>query len=466
MRHVPVPLVCLSLVAACGPSANDLESEVVEVRVDHPEVSSASNDVRPRLCAAGSVRHVLWQDLREGTSAVWYNRSEDGGATFLEADVRLDDGAGVATDPRVACDQDRVYATWLDSGRDAGGRDGVRLVASSDGGATFGDGVWLDADGDDAYSAMSPEIAAAGATVVVAWADARNGAYDIFVNVSPDSGASWFVEPVRVDGGEAGEAWSAEPKIAMSETGRVVVVWQDGRNDVADIYAATSAVYGQSFDDAVRLDEGLPGGGESFAPVLELNGDRLAVAWHDGGVETGWSVAVAESTDGGESWSDATTVSEEGTDAFEPAMAWDEDTLHLAWHARFDDAYDIVAAFESAGSWSEPQQLNTDDGGVFDAYEVRLLADGGEVIAAWHDRRYDTSDVGMNDLYFSRSIDAGATWLSEDVRLNGGEAGTSYASGCQIAREGSSLFAVWEDGRFGFSGVLATTRVLDEEAAE
>ena len=188
---------------ACGGGEDEQEAEIVEVRVDHPESSSASNDIRPRLCADGEVLHVVWQDLRDGESAIWYNRSEDGGSTWLTSDVRLDDDVGVATAPDVSCGEGRVYVVWVDDGREAeSALAGVQLRASADGGLSFGEAHWVDGGSEEGFGAITPVVAAQGASVAVAWADSRNGAYDIFINVSTDAAATWFVSPVRVDLGE------------------------------------------------------------------------------------------------------------------------------------------------------------------------------------------------------------------------------------------------------------------------
>ena len=462
MRMLLINLAVL-LMVACGGAEDEQEAEIVEVRVDHPESSSASNDIRPRLCADGEVLHVVWQDLRDGESAIWYNRSEDGGATWLTSDVRLDDDVGVATAPDVSCGEGRVYAVWVDDGRDVeSALAGVQLRASVDGGLSFGEAHWVDGESEEGFGAITPVVAAQGASVAVAWADSRNGAYDIFVNVSTDAAATWFVSPVRVDGGEAGEAWSADPQLAISSDGRVAVAWEDGRDAVADVYLSISPDYGQSFSEPLQLDVDISAmGGESMQPTLAMDGENLAVSWHEGDGQ-GWGIAVTQSDDGGETWSDTELISDVAYEAFEAALAWDQGHLYAAWHEKHDAAYDVMFAMDGGEGWSAPVQLDTNGWGNTDSYEVRLIAGSGEVIAAWHDRRYDTAEVGMNDLYFSRSVDGGESWFTDDVRLNGGDPGNSYAQRCQISRHEQQLVGIWEDGRFGYSGVVAVVRDLDE----
>ena len=196
-------------------------------------------------------------------------------------------------------------------------------------------------------------------------------------------------------------------------------------------------------------------------PTLAMDGENLAVSWHEGDGQ-GWGIAVTQSDDGGETWSDTELISDVAYEAFEAALAWDQGHLYAAWHEKHDAAYDVMFAMDGGEGWSAPVQLDTNGWGNTDSYEVRLIAGSGEVIAAWHDRRYDTAEVGMNDLYFSRSVDGGESWFTDDVRLNGGDPGNSYAQRCQISRHEQQLVGIWEDGRFGYSGVVAVVRDLDE----
>jgi hypothetical protein len=70
----------------------------------------------------------------------------------------------------------------------------------------------------------------------------------------------------------------------------------------------------------------------------------------------------------------------------------------------------------------------------------------GEVFCAWEDAR-----SGPIDLYFNRSLDAGATWLPADVRLNTNAPGISHlAAPALVCDDVGRVYAVWRDDRDGF----------------
>ena len=119
-------------------------------------------------------------DLGRGGSGidVYFNRSVDGGATWLPADVRLD--------------------------RDAPGADNS----------------WL---GD---------LTCSGRTVCAVWQDDRTFSVEIRFNFSNDAGETWEASDLRLDTDGSPTAFSGPPR--MGQDGRnVYVVWPDYRNSPA-----------------------------------------------------------------------------------------------------------------------------------------------------------------------------------------------------------------------------------------
>jgi len=133
------------------------------------------------------------QDARNAVhsydSDVFFNRSLDGGLTWLQSDVRLNTNA--------------PGAGW----------------------------------------SWSPEIAAVGPSVAVAWLDHRNAGLaqgsDVYSNRSLDSGTTWLSSDVRLNTSSPGVAPIEEPQIAASGSS-VYVAWEDHRNGTSywdvDIY--------------------------------------------------------------------------------------------------------------------------------------------------------------------------------------------------------------------------------------
>lgn len=83
--------------------------------------------------------------------------------------------------------------------------------------------------------------------------------------------------------------------------------------------------------------------------------------------------------------------------------------------------------------------------GMHFAQEPRIATSGISVYVVW----WDTRD-SLGDIHLNRSLDAGATWLSPDVRLDVGTApGAASSHSPEIAASGGSVYAVWVDERNG-----------------
>src|SRR5205085_6012072 len=136
--------------------------------------------------------------------------------TFPATDALLETDAAGTHDsslPALACDGSDVYAAWLD-GRS--GTPAVRMNRSSDGGASFlGADVVVSHPATPIVDPSGPVVVCRGATVVAAWADRRNGAAsDVFLNRSTDGGITFFPLDRRLDTDAPGAHGSFQPALA------------------------------------------------------------------------------------------------------------------------------------------------------------------------------------------------------------------------------------------------------------
>jgi hypothetical protein len=207
-----------------------------DVRLDRDDPGPASS-FEPRICCDGSRVYVVWRDLRNGLPDVYFNVSTDGGTTWLAQDVRIDtDGAGAADSapPRIGCDGTSVYVAWQDHRSGAGDirfnrsldggaswleddawhdeRDGepdIRLNRSLDAGANWlGSDRRLDTDGPGAAASRFVSLACDADAVYAVWEDSRHGRPDVRFNRSTDGGATWLLFDVRLDTDPPGTASS------------------------------------------------------------------------------------------------------------------------------------------------------------------------------------------------------------------------------------------------------------------
>lgn len=467
-----VPSVLFVLLSACDGTPTEEETTATEdVKVDHAGDDAAVESVLPRSCFADGRLSVVWQDDRDGTPGIWFNASVDGGATWMVDDIPLDAGEVGAFAPDIACAGSTIYVVWEDE------RDGdlryrnIYVNVSSDGGRTWlAEELRIDGDVEGEAMSLGPRVIATADAAYVAWFDNRHGAYDIYVQATVDAGATWLAEPTRVDTDDAGEAYSAWPRLAANTDGRVVVAWEDSRAGGTDIYANVSTDRGASFaEEDTRLDGGDDEGAtNSFLPSLAMSGDHAYVVWHDerNGER---DVFLSASSDGGASWAaEPSRVDSDAagqSDAINPVVAAVEDRVHVAWQDDRSGGYDVYHRFSLDGgaAWAGDEvRMDTDVGGESQSFAPVLLVEADTVLVGWEDRRADADEVGFNDLYYNYSTDGGGIWNPEDLRINSNAPGSAYAVDLALALSGGDIVAIWADGRNGSSDIFCASRALGE----
>ncbi len=116
--------------------------------------------------------------------------------------------------------------------------------------------------------------------------------------------------------------------------------------------------------------------------------------------------------------------------------------FYAAWQARRPETGDKFIVFRSSSdhgaTWSAPRTLNTQPM----AFAPAIATDrSGGVSVAWPDERGYTTGIFVN-----RSLDRGATWLPEDVRIDDGEGGGLMANAVSAASDGQNgVVVVWEE---------------------
>jgi len=486
------------MAAACsgsGPSSQPTQDTPIDGHSDSNDPDSYGT----KMCVSpdGKDIYVLWLDSRDdrkdGTVDIWMNRSKDLGQTWLDTPVRVDKGNPDAANPNsniwnpdLFCNEIGVFVVWEDD------RDGVLqnhqiyFNASTDDGETFmPQDQLLEDDKDGNSMSLEPKIAGYGQNLFVTWYDNLNGAYDILVGSSSDGGKTWR-PPIPAESDQPpGSAYSARPKIAVSNSGEDVwVVWEDSRDGAADIYFARSDNGGTTFKPDQRLDGGDDKGShDSFEPQICSDGvGNLYTVWHDSrNSDVNRDIYFNYSSNLGADWtSDATFLETDakgfGNSLF-PVCVESGSTAYIAWYDQLaaGEGYDIYERQITSGNpQGDPVRLDVgDDGGQPEGYanstDPRIaIADDGTVAVAWSDYRNDTSSTGAggyDDLYYNY-MDKGASFqtTSGDLRVDSMYDGRSFKKDLNFALLGGSFFSAWTDGRGGTSDIYFATYAIGDQA--
>jgi hypothetical protein len=248
--------------------------------------------------ATGGI-YAAWVDERKQGFRLFFNRSRDGGKTWLPEDVRIEAvdkkyttviSVSIATDGAGT-----VLVVWeQESGR---GRR-VQAARSPDRGETWGASVLVD-DGTSELSPSAPQVVFAGEHPVVVWTAAMTGDHSVgqvWSDSSNDGGATWGADVLvhEVQGGLA-------PRVDLSaHDGKARALFHAGpiRTEWQIYYTET----GPDGQWRARGDEVAKVG----PPARKLANPRLAIA-SDGTLYAVYGadnrgVLLSWSTDGGTTW--------------------------------------------------------------------------------------------------------------------------------------------------------------------
>ena len=101
----------------------------------------------------------------------------------------------------------------------------------------------------------------------------------------------------------------------------------------------------------------------------------------------------------------------EWTHSREPLIRCDESgNIYLAWLELLNGSYQAFFSFsrDAGASWSQVLNISRSDQR---AYDLDLAVDGqGHFYMVWNCQTWDSSGLSVSDVFFSRSLDHGATW--------------------------------------------------------
>jgi len=268
-------------------------------------------------------------------------------AARLAADRGASSGPAIAAGP-----DDTLHIAWAATSE---GSPAIVYARSSDGGVTFSTPVTV-TRGPEATAHGAPAIAGgANGAVAIAWEEKRDGAWGIAYSRSTD-GKSF--SPAILMGGPTVEGDRSDPTLASAPDGTLYLAWRDLRvGENGGIYFARAAA-GGDFGPEMAVSPSPEFQGD---PVLAVDQrGRVHLAWTD---RRDGPVAVCYArADDGATFGAARRIS--GDDNHTPSLALDKDGgLHLAWASKLFYVYHTQYAVSQDGGDSFSREGNLISGG-------------------------------------------------------------------------------------------------------
>ncbi len=417
-------------------------------RLDVGNVPGTSASDRPDIIRGGTWVFSTWQDGRNGSNDIYFNRSADYGQTWeLAAIGPLDNtvaaGSSTSSRPKLAYSVPNVYAVWEDT---RSGFSEIYFNYSTNDGQTWMSEVNL-SNAPPLNSSSWPTIAAINNFVYVAWHDNRNGAADIYFVASTDYGVTWST-PFRVDLGDApGATNSFYPKLACSGNW-VYFLWRDDRMGTTQPFFFKSHNNGVSWAGAATT-LGSGGGFSDFSihGGLECTGNYVYATWtnnQSGNYDTYFNV----STNKGVNWMGEVLINSHpaSVSPTQPHLAFAGNDVYVGWHYGASVYFDRSPDNGVTWQMTDIGPLNPGTGGTGGQW-LSLAADASSVYALWYDGRVGG---GFGDYWFNYSSNNGANWSGETM-LNLGTGPTRIPSvpvAIPVMTAGSGwVNTAWPDSR-------------------
>jgi len=328
--------------------------------------------------------HVVWHDSTPGNMAIYYKRSEDGGATWGPSQ-RLTWTSGEAYFPDMAIDSsDTIHLVWADS---TPGDSEIYYKRSADGGATWSSVKRLTwTSGNSSFPVISLDSTDA---VHVVWSDTTPGHNEIYYKRSTDGGSTW--------GSAQRITWSSSssesPDITMDSGGDIHVVWSQYVVANPEIYYKTSLDEGSTWSTAQRLTWA---SGSSSRPAIAVDSnDALHVVWSDylpGNPE----IYYRASADGGATWNPVKRLTWTSSNSYVPAIAIDSaDIMYVVWYDETPGNYEIYYKLskDRGTVWSTTKRLTWTSG--TSSLPAMAFDSGGIAHVVWNDET-----PGNREIYY------------------------------------------------------------------
>lgn len=348
----------------------------------------------------GNNVYVAWQ---EDTGEIWFNKSQDRGISF-GVDVEVSEGIeGINKNPVIAIDgRGNVYAVW--ENKKADGNTDLYFGRMSKGSQNFISAVVpIDAHLGALSDQVQPilDVSSAG-IVVIAWIN-QKGNDGLYYAKSTDNGDSlWKISAsriIRVD--DQTNAVPEHPSIRIDASGQnTYIAWCAQKNGQSGIFFnKLNNRDKRAYANDTQVNDGA-GAAKARRPKLALRPEAIG-----------------------------------GNRAANICLVWENET---------DSDTDIFFDKSTDGdAWGRDVQVN-DDAQIPQAQKEPQAAidNNGDIFAAWSDFRN-----GDWDVYFSISVDNGASFKTNILINEDAGAATQDAPSLYLSANGKDFCLSWTDYR-------------------
>ena len=411
-------------------------------------ISTANNrQISPSVAAGGSGFLVVWQDQRNGGDGdIYGTRVAANGLVSDLNGIPISTNAATQYAASVAAGSSGYLVVWQDQRNGQNQIYGARVMT---------DGLVSDLNGipisTNAASQSSPSVAASGSGYLVVWEDLRNGNSDIYGTRVATDGLVSELNGLPISMNLASQSL---PSVAAGGSG-YLVVWEDHRNESADIYGARVTTAG-----VVSDPDGLPistNTDDQTSPSVAASSSGFLVVWEDYRHGNGDINGARVTMDGLLPDPNGLPLFTTDNSQYVPSVAAGSNGYLVVWEDSRNGNYDIYGArVTTAGVVSDPNGLPISTANN-DEYSPAVAASGSGYLVVWEDYRNESADI-----YGARVTTAGLVSDPNGLPISTNDASQFYPA---VAASSSGFLVVWHDRRDGqdiYGARVATDGVVSD----
>ena len=221
------------------------------------------------------------------------------------------------------------------------------------------------------------------------------------------------------------------PSVAARDA-NVYAVWYDSQAGVAEIYFRRSLDKGLTWLAAKKISSSTE---NSYNPKIAVSDTNVCVVWYEY-VGPNAEIYFRRSTDGGVTWQAVKKLTNNAGVSYNPMVAISAGTVYVVWTDSAPGNAEIYfrKSTDGGASWLSSMNLTNDSA---DSQYPSISVYGPNVYVVWQ----STPPGEDAEIYFGRSWDAGAIWQTKKRRTN------NMGSSCEpsIAVNGANIHVVWWD---------------------
>lgn len=305
----------------------------------------------------------------------------------------------------------------------------------------------------DGSEQTSPAISGNGTgRFVIAWEDDRAGYGDdifaqIYLSRNTPTGGNFKVND------DSTSAWQYGTEVAIGSDGNCIIVWVDGRDGAANIYAQRYLADGTPVGSNFRVNDD-SGNEEQVKPTVSFDEEgNFVIIWADKR-NGNWDIYGQLYSNSGIATGTNFLVNDDlpASTQYWPCCARQADgSFIVAWADERNGNYDIY--FQRFTPYGEKIGSNTranDDTGIALQFlpEMTIVQDGSFIIT-WTDERSYNRDI-FAQRFMNDGTPSGQNFMVNDDNTNLGQQ-TSYVA----ADPGGNFTICWEDNRTTINDIYA-----------